>query len=216
VPAHGRLIALEGGDGSGKSTHARLLADALGAALTSEPGATALGRALRRLLLDPSLPPVSSRAEALLMAADRAEHVAEVIGPALDAGQWVVTDRFSGSTLAYQGYGRGIALADLRRLVEWATGGVEPDLTVVIDVPVPEARARRGSRTADRLERLDADFHERVRAGYLALAAEGGEGWAVVDGTGTVDEVAWRVRAVVSDRLGAVPASSEEGPGSAV
>ena len=192
MTARGRLIALEGGDGSGKSTHARLLAGALGAALTSEPGATALGGVLRHLLLDPSLPPVSARAEALLMAADRAEHVAEVVGPALDAGHWVVTDRFSGSTLAYQGYGRGIALADLRRLVQWAAGGIEADLTVVIDVPVPEARARRDADTDDRLERLDTDFHERVRAGYLALAAAGGDAWAVVDGTGTVDDVAVR------------------------
>jgi len=208
VPARGRLIALEGGDGCGKSTHARLLADALGAVPTSEPGATVLGRALRGLVLDPSLPPVSPRAEALLLAADRAEHVAEVVGPALEAGQWVVTDRFSGSTLAYQGYGRGLPLVELRQLVDWATGGLEADLTVVIDVPVPEARARRTAKEADRLERLDAEFHERVRAGYLTLAAEGGDAWAVVDGTGTVDAVGRRVQAVVAERLGAPPVSS--------
>ena len=212
MPEPGRLIALEGGDGSGKSTQARMLADLLGAHLTAEPGATALGSALRRLVLDPSLPSVSPRAEALLLAADRAEHVAEVVGPALAAGRWVVTDRFSASTLAYQGYGRGLPLGELRALVAWATGGITPDLTVVIDVPVSEARRRVTAQPADRLERLDAQFHERVRAGYLALADEGGDAWVVVDGTGTADDVGAQVCAAVTARLGAPPASSGPRP----
>ena len=122
MSGRGRLIALEGVDGCGKSTQALRLARTIGALSTAEPGATPLGTTLRTLLLDPGLPPVSERAEALLMAADRAQHVDEVVRPALDEGRWVVTERFSGSTLAYQGYGRGLDLEELRRLVLWATG----------------------------------------------------------------------------------------------
>ncbi|HLM96719.1 MAG TPA: dTMP kinase [Acidimicrobiales bacterium] len=203
----GRLIALEGIDGSGKSTHARLLADAIGALLTAEPGATPLGETLRKLLLDPGLPPVSERAEALLMAADRAQHVAEVVLPALEEGQWVVTDRFSASTLAYQGYGRGLDLAEMRRLVAWAAAGVVPDLTVVLDVDVAVARRRLhlDGVKVDRLEGLDVGFHERVRAGYLALAEADPDTWAVLDGSGEVDAVARSVMAVVVERLAPLP-----------
>jgi dTMP kinase len=208
VTGRGRLIALEGGDGCGKSTHSRILANSLGAVWTAEPGSTALGTALRALILDPALPPVSARAEALLLAADRAEHVAEVVAPALESGRWVVTDRFSGSTLAYQGYGRGLDLDDLRRLVQWASDGLAPDLTVLIDVPVPVARERRAAGGADRLERLDADFHERVRAGYQALAAEDPDRWVVVDGTEELDAVAHQVASAVVQRLGHPPVSS--------
>ena len=199
--APGRLIALEGVDGCGKSTHAHRLADALGALCTAEPGATALGTRLRALVLDPDLPAVSPRAEALLMAADRAEHVAEVVAPALDAGRWVVADRFSGSTLAYQGYGRGLDLDALGRLVAWAAAGISPDLTVLLDVPLDVARRRLGAQRADRLESLGADFHERVRAGYLELAAADPT-WVVVDGTGDEDDVAALVRGAVTARLG--------------
>ncbi|HLW44623.1 MAG TPA: dTMP kinase, partial [Acidimicrobiales bacterium] len=142
TPERGRLVALEGVDGSGKSTQAKILAESLGAVLTFEPGATQLGRALRRLLLDPDRPVLDVRSEALLMAADRAQHVAQVIRPALDAGQLVVTDRFSGSTLAYQGCGRGLPVGELRQLVDWASGGVEADLTILVDVPISVARRR--------------------------------------------------------------------------
>ena len=207
MSGRGRLIALEGIDGSGKSTHARLLADAIGALLTAEPGATPLGETLRKLLLDPGLPPVSERAEALLMAADRAQHVAEVVLPALEAGKWVVTDRFSASTLAYQGYGRGLDLAEMRRLVTWAAAGVVPDLTVVLDVDLAVARRRLhlGDAEVDRLEGLDVGFHERVRAGYLALAEADPGTWAVLDGSGDVDAVARSVMAVVVERLAPLP-----------
>jgi dTMP kinase len=204
----GRLIALEGIDGSGKTTQARIYAATVGPSLitvTSEPGATALGAKLRQLLLDPDRPPVADRTEALLLAADRAQHVAEVVAPALASGRWVVTDRFSGSTLAYQGYGRGFDLPDLRRLVAWATGGIEPDLNVLVDVPVAVARERRAGGTDDRLEALGEDFHDRVRRGYLALAAADPDRWVVVDGVGAVDEVAGRVGAAVAARLGAPP-----------
>jgi dTMP kinase len=205
VSGRGRLIALEGIDGCGKSTHARLLGDTLGALVTSEPGATPLGATLRRLVLDPDLPPVSDRAEALLVAADRAQHVSEVVLPALAEGRWVVTDRFSASTLAYQGYGRGLDLDALRRLVSWAAAGVVPDLTVVLDVPVAVARARRDLGGADRLERLDVGFHERVRAGYLALAEADPSTWVVLDATGEVGVVSEQIMAVVAERLAPVP-----------
>ena len=205
TPLPGRLIALEGIDGSGKSTQARILERQPMLTVTAEPGATALGTRLRHLLLDPGLPAVATRTEALLLAADRAQHVAEVVEPALAAGRWVVTDRFSGSTLAYQGYGRGLDLDDLRRLVAWATGGIEPDLNLLVDIPLDVAGRRRAGAAADRLESLGDDFLERVRSGYLALAAADPERWAVIDGTGHPDEVAHLVRAVLAQRLGTPP-----------
>ena len=208
VRTPGRLIALEGVDGSGKSTHARLLGDALGAVVTAEPGGTSLGVHVRGLLLDPALTGLADRAEALLMAADRAQHVAEVVAPALAGGRWVVTDRFSASTLVYQGYGRGLDLEDLRRLVAWAAAGTVPDLTVLLDVAPAVARARLGAMPGDRLERLDEAFHRRVAAGYAALAAADPAGWAVVDGTGSVQEVAARVLACVAARFDPLPAGA--------
>jgi dTMP kinase len=206
VNGRGRLIALEGVDGGGKATQAVLLADAIGALSTAEPGATRLGATLRALALDPDLPPVSERAEALLMAADRAQHVAEVVGPALEQGRWVVTERFSGSTLAYQGYGRGLDLDALRGLVTWAAGGIEADLTILLDVSASVARGRLDLERADRLERLDAGFHDRVHAGYRALAEADPDRWVIVDAAGTVDGVARRLLAAVVERLGPLPA----------
>lgn len=201
----GRLIALEGIDGCGKSTQAQRLAADLGALATFEPGATELGRALRALVLDPDRPGPVPRAEALVMAADRAQHVAEVVAPALAEGRWVVTDRFSGSTLAYQGWGRGLSTDSLRQVVAWAAGGTEADLSVLVDVPVEVARRRLAAASADRLERLDPDFHERVRHGFVALARADPDHWAVVDGTAGIDEVGAAVAAVVAERLGPVP-----------
>ena len=203
----GRLVALEGIDGCGKTTQTRLLAEAVGVEPTAEPGGTPVGGALRRVLLDPALPELVPRTEALLMAADRAEHVARVVAPALQAGAWVVTDRYSGSTLAYQGHGRGLGLDDLRWLVAWATGGLQADLSVLVAVDVETARARAAARveTGDRMERLGADFQRRVADGFAALAAADPERWVAVDGTGTVPEVAAAVRSVVADRLGDPP-----------
>ncbi len=198
----GRLIALEGLDGSGKTTQARLLADSLGAVLTFEPGATELGRSLRHLLLDPGRPAPVPRAEVLLMAADRAQHVDEVLLPALQSGRWVVTDRFSGSTLAYQGWGRGLATDPLRQVVGWAAAGLEPDLTVLVDVPLEVSRHRLELAARDRLEGLDADFHERVRHGFVAMARAGGPHWVVVDGTLPVETLAVEIEALVRTRLG--------------
>jgi dTMP kinase len=194
MTGRGRLIAFEGGEGSGKSTQARLLADRLGAVLTHEPGGTAIGARIRAIVLDADVGiDLDVRAEALLMAADRAQHVAEVVRPSLDAGDDVVSDRFSGSTLAYQGFGRGLDLAGLQALSAWATGGLEPDLVVLLDV-APDVGAARLGRRPDRMEAAGGDFHRRVTDGYRALAASA-ERWVVVDGSGSVDEVADRVRA---------------------
>jgi len=205
----GRLIALEGIDGCGKSTQARLLAERLGAILTFEPGATRLGSALRRLLLDGDQPPVSERSEALLMAADRAQHLAEVVMPALDAGTWVVTDRFSASTMAYQGWGRGLDRDQLAQLVQWATGGLEPDLNVLIDVPVALASDRRSGSVGDRLEVEGDGFQQRVADGYRSLATEGATPWLVVDGTGSEAEVAAAVWSGVGDIVGPGPGAGD-------
>jgi dTMP kinase len=201
----GRLIALEGIDGCGKSTQARLLAERLGALLTFEPGATPLGGSLRTLLLDPSLPPVTERAEALLMAADRAQHVAEVLDPALGVGRWVVTDRYSASTFAYQGYGRGMDLGELEPLVTWATGGRRPDLQILVEVPIATAASRRAGERRDRFESLGEAFHQRVADGFRQMADADPDRWVVVDGRPAADEVGDRIWAEVRSRLG-VPA----------
>ena len=208
--ARGRLIAFEGIDGGGKSTQAKAVAEALGAQLTREPGATPLGGLLRQVLLAPDAPPPSPRAEALLMAADRAEHVARVIEPALASGVWVVTDRYSGSTIAYQGYGRGLDAAALAGLVGWAETGVAADLSVLVDVPVEVAAARlagaaKRGRGADRMERLGPDFAARVRDGFLAQASADAERWVVVDGTREVGAVTAHIVDVVRARLGPEP-----------
>ncbi len=197
----GRLVAFEGIDGSGKSTQAKAVAEALGARLTHEPGATELGSALRRLVLAPDTPEVTRRAEALLMAADRAEHVDVVLAPALRAGEWVVSDRFSGSTLAYQGYGRGLDVDALRDLVFFATAGLKADLSILIDLPVDVARARLAHSAPDRLERLGPDFAQRVRDGFLALAAADPARWVVVDGTVAPVDLTAHILSIVDQRL---------------
>jgi dTMP kinase len=199
----GRLIVLEGGDASGKSTQAARLAASLGAVLTREPGGTEVGERVRSVLLDPLLYGLDARAEALLMAAARAEHVASVIRPALAAGRDVVSDRYSGSSMAYQGYGRRLPLPDVRWLSDWATEGLWPDLTVLLSVPNEDVAARqvRAGGAADRLEAEGEGFHQRVAAGFRAMAAEDPT-WRVVEGRGTVDEVAARVLEVVTAFFG--------------
>ena len=217
-PERGRLIALEGIDGCGKSTQARALAAALGARLTHEPGATPLGARLRELLLTPEASGaagttgITPRAEALLMAADRAEHVALVLEPALVGGEWVVTERYSGSTLAYQGWGRGLPPEELALLVAWAAGGVSADLSVLVDVTPETAAARLGRRHrrggADRLERLGPGFATRVREGFLAQAEADPAHWAVVDGAAEIPALSARILQAVRERLGEPPVTS--------
>lgn len=204
----GRLVALEGGEGAGKSTQARLLAARLGALLTREPGGTEVGRRIRALVLDTGVTGLDPRAEALLLAADRAQHVREVILPALAAGRDVVTDRYAGSTLAYQGWGRGLDVDELARLSGWASAGVEAELNVLLDVAVDLAAARLRSAPPDRFEAQGEDFHRRVAAGYRALAAADPRRWVVVDGTGPPEEVAARVWAVCEPRLQRAPTST--------
>jgi dTMP kinase len=199
-PSRGHLIAFEGGEGSGKSTQAARLATARGALLTREPGGTEVGRRIRDIVLDPGVATLADRAEALLVAADRAQHVAEVIEPALAAGRDVITDRFAGSTLAYQGYGRGLPLDELETLSRWATGGLAADLVVLLAVPPEVARARM-QRDLDRVEQAGDGFHDRVVGGFVALAADQPHRWVVVDGEGTEDEVAQRVLDAVATRL---------------
>ena len=187
----GRFVVLEGCDGCGKSTQVVRLTERLAARghavrATFEPGATGLGRSLRRLLLDDD-GPVDPRAEALLMAADRAQHVATVVEPALAAGTWVVSDRFVGSSLAYQGGARGLGIDAVAALNRFATGDLAPDLVVHLAAPVEVLLARRGG-PADRIEGEGAAFLATVAATYDRLAAD--LGWAVVDATGTPDAVA--------------------------
>lgn len=194
----GRFIVLEGGEGSGKSTQVARLATAVQAAglevvTTFEPGATARGAALRALLLDDAAP-LDARAELLLMAADRAQHVTEVVRPALAAGQVVISDRFTPSTLAYQGVGRDLGVEAVGVVSAFASGGLEPDLVIVLDVDADVA-ARRRPVARDRMERAGAEFHARVRGAYRELAAE--FGWVVVDGNGDVEAVAAAVWSVV-------------------
>ena len=194
----GRLIVFEGGEASGKSTQAARLAAHLEAVLTHEPGGTDIGKRIRDLVLDPGAIAMAPSTEALLMAADRAQHVAEVIRPALSAGKDVVTDRYIPSSLAYQGYGRGLDLEELRGLSATA-GAPEPDLVVLLEVSPPVAAERLQGR--DRLEAAGDDFHARVADGYRRLAAADPERWVVVDGDDSVDEVAARVRDAVEKWL---------------
>ncbi len=199
----GRLIAFEGGEACGKSTQAALLAEALGAVLTREPGGTPAGERIRDVLLDPAAGELGAEAELLLMAAARAEHVRQVVAPALSAGRTVVTDRYSGSSLAYQGYGRGLDLALVARISDVATGGIEPDLNVLLVLPEDVAEARRGG-SPDRIESADEAFHARVSKGFGLIAAADPEHWVVVDGVGSQAAVAARVGEAVAGRLGAL------------
>ena len=190
----GKYIAFEGWEASGKSTQARLLSQRLDAVLTREPGGTALGLAIRDLLLGNG-PAPTERAEALLFAADRAQHLAEIVEPALAEGRDVITDRSYGSTLAYQGYGRGQSIEELMRLVEWTSGGLLPDLVVLLTVAVDTADGRLGDQR-DRMESEDGDFATRVVEGFTALAEADPDRWVVVDGAGSIEEVAARVAKV--------------------
>lgn len=195
----GKFVALEGIDGTGKSTQAPLLAAKLDAVLVREPGGTPLGEQIRGLLLDERTGNISSRAEALLFLAARAELVEKVVWPALKAGRHVVADRFSGSTLAYQGAGRGLAEDELSELDNWATDMVRPDLVVYLALPPDELAIRVRGRAADRMS-ADQRFLERVRHSFESQLANDRR-WVVVDGRGTIDEVADRIFGAVQRKL---------------
>ena len=198
--AAGRFITFEGGEGCGKSTQIRILADRLCAAgkevlLTREPGGTELAEKIRALVREESADPPNSRAETLLFLASRAQVVENVIRPALAAGTWVLCDRFADSTFAYQGFGRGLDLDEIKRINSFATGGLVPDRTVLLDVS-PEVSAKRmrareaaTNTDADRMEKAGDGFHARLKKGFLELAAAESERFAVISADGGVDEI---------------------------
>ena len=216
----GLLLALEGGEGVGKSTQARLLAiwlrdQGFDVVATHEPGATKIGMRLRALLLDTTHTGLSPHAETLMYAADRAEHVASVIAPALARGAVVVTDRYVDSSLAYQGAGRLLPVEDIANLNDWATGGVRPDLTIILDLP-PVDGLRRRARSADRLEAEPAEFHDRVRRAFLALAeAAPPDRYLVLDASRPPADVSRTIQERVREMLpDPVPLTAEEITGS--
>jgi dTMP kinase len=195
-------IAFEGPEGCGKSTQSRRLAESLDAVLTRETGGTDVGRRLREILHDTAVTDLNDHAEALIIAADRAQHVAQVVRPALDVGRHVVSDRSVYSTLAYQGHGRGLPLDELRTINDWAIGDVWPDLVILLRVPDDVTRDRLRKRELDRFEQAGDEFHARVDAGFEAMAEADPDRWVVVDATAPVDDVARTVRGHVRERLG--------------
>jgi dTMP kinase len=219
APRRGLLIAFEGGEGAGKTTQARLLAiwlreQGYDVVATQEPGATKMGMRLRALLLDTAHTGLSPRAETLMYAADRAEHVESVIAPALQRGTVVVTDRYVDSSIAYQGRGRNQPVGEVAGLNRWATGGLEPDLTILLDLPPHEGLGRR-SVSADRLEAEPADFHERVREGFLDQAQANPGKYLVLDATEAPAELSGQIQDRVRDLLpDPVPPATEHDTGS--
>ncbi|WP_327048551.1 dTMP kinase [Microbispora sp. NBC_01189] len=217
-PARGLFIAFEGGEGSGKTTQSRLLAiwlrdQGFDVVQTREPGSTKVGMRLRAILLDAAHQGLSARAEAMLYAADRAEHVEKVIVPALRRGSTVITDRYVDSSLAYQGAGRSLDPEDVAKINKWATGGLVPDLTVLIDVP-PSVGLRRMASPADRIEAEPLEFHERVRREFRALAAADPDRYLLLDGTLEQREVTILIQDRVRDILpDPVPYEAEEATG---
>ena len=199
------FITFEGIDKSGKSTQAQRLADALrergrSVVLTLQPGGTELGKAIRHLVLDRDYEvEVAPTAEVLLFAADRAQHVAEVIRPALQAGKVVVCDRFVDSTLAYQGYGRGMDLDQLTAVMHVATGGLQPDATVLVDVDLETARARGWGTDPDRIENRGESYFERVRNGFLTMSRSEPDRFHVYDGRQDADALATAIRTELLD-----------------
>lgn len=196
-----RYIAFEGLEGCGKSTHVTRLATTLNGIATREPGGTALGATLRATMADTSNTALSPRAEALMMAADRAQHLDEVVKPALAKGRHVVSDRSVYSSLAYQGYGRMLDIDELRHINNWAIGGRWPDLVVFISVPLEVLLERLKKRELDRFEREDRAFFERVLTGFQTMAAADPEHWLIIDGTPPKDELEPVIARFVRERL---------------
>jgi dTMP kinase len=206
-----RFITLEGGEGAGKSTHLRRLGEAMRAAgetvvLTREPGGSEGAEQIRGLLVGGAVNRWEPMTEALLHYAARRDHVERTIRPALDAGSWVLCDRFSDSTMAYQGYGQGVPRDRIEELHRLVLGEFKPALTLILDLPVEQglirARARAGAAGEDRYERMGAGFHERLRAGFLDIAVREPARCVILDATRSVEEVAAAIRAAVRERLG--------------
>ncbi|GMM94371.1 dTMP kinase [Qipengyuania sp. MTN3-11] len=206
----GRFIAFEGGEGVGKSTQARLLAEALEAEgktvlLTREPGGTDGAEAIRTLLLDPPGEGWGARAEALLFAAARSDHVERLVRPGLERGDWVVSDRFIDSSRAYQGFAGGLGDDAIRTLHELGSEGLRPDLTIVLEAPaerIAERLARRDGGTADAIGGRDGDYHARVNAAFRTIAREDPDRFVVIASDATPAEVHARIVEAVTDRLG--------------
>ena len=208
-----RFVSFEGGDGAGKSTQILALERYLRdkgwfCLVTREPGGTSLGQLIRKVLLEVGSRQIASSTELFLYLADRAQHVNEIIRPALAAGQVVLCDRFTDSTLAYQGYGRGIDLTLLAKFNDVADAGVRPDLTFLLDCPVPTglARTSRRPKTAgqpgqDRFEVESLEFHERVRAGFLSMAAAEPARFRIIDSSRSHDEVAGEIRRIADREI---------------
>ncbi|MDY7077276.1 MAG: dTMP kinase [Chloroflexota bacterium] len=202
------FITLEGPDGSGKTTQIRLLAEWLREqgyqiVLTREPGGSDIGDQIRRVLHDSRNIAMDARTEILLYSASRAQHVAQCIRPALTAGKIVISDRYADSTLAYQGYGRGLDLETLRTITAFATSGLTPDLTLYLDIEAQEGLQRRqlGGNEWNRLDAEALEFHQRVRAGYLELTDLEPERWVVIDAARSAKEVQAEIRATVRGKL---------------
>jgi dTMP kinase len=210
-----RFVTFEGGDGTGKTTQIRALENYLtsqgkACVVTREPGGTELGAMLRRVLLEAGGAPIAASSELFLYLADRAQHVSEVIRPAVAAGDIVLCDRFTDSTLAYQGYGRGLDLALLRQFNSVADNGMRPDLTLLLDCPVDVGLGRTASRQAqslsgapkeDRFEREKLEFHERVRAGFLDLARQEPERFRIIDAAQSADDVSLVIRKILDKAM---------------
>ena len=195
-------IAFEGAEACGKSTHAAALAEHLDAVITRETGGTSIGQRLRDILHDTSVTDLDDHAETLIVAADRAQHLAEVVRPALAAGRHVVSDRSVYSTLAYQGYGRGLPLDQVRLINDWAIGDTWPDLVILLTVPPEVTERRMAKRDRDRFELAGDDFHGRVDRGFAAMAADDPDRWVVIDASGDPVDVTAAIRGAVRERLG--------------
>jgi dTMP kinase len=193
-------IAFEGAEACGKSTQAARLADAIGAVLTRETGGTLIGSRIREILHDNTVDNLAARAEALMTAADRAQHIAEVVRPALDAGRSVVSDRSVYSSLAYQGYGRELDVDEIRRLNRWGTDDLWPDAVVFLEIPDDLAADRMARRDLDRFEAAGDAFHDRVLAGFRTMAGDDPERWIIIDASDPVDEVSAAIRDALADR----------------
>jgi dTMP kinase len=209
----GRFITLEGGEGAGKSTQIKLLESKLktlqkAVITTREPGGAPGAEAIRALLVQQRNEPWSPLTDAFLHSAARAEHIAATVRPALQAGTWVISDRFSDSTVAYQGYGLGLSKTLLAKLIGLSTGGLKPDLTLILDLPVEQGLARAGKRieatkgpAEDRYERMGLEFHKRLRRGFRAIAKAEPRRCRVIDATGSPEDVAAQIWATVAKRF---------------
>ena len=206
-----RFVTFEGGDGTGKSTQLKALESHLSGRgksclATREPGGTSLGKLIRQVLLEVGKQPIASPTELFLYLADRAQHIEETIAPAIAQGKIVLCDRHTDSTLAYQGYGRGIDIDLLRHLNDMASGGIKPDLTFLFDCPVEiglsrtaarRLRTRSAARREDRFEREELEFHERVRAGFLELARTEPQRFRIIDASRSVAAVSQEIKTII-------------------